>query len=74
MAGCISFVAIFAVSGVGAVFADPWTKTTATTGPDELEAGERAGPARAPVFSFGLENASYASAGPTGEDGNATRR
>jgi hypothetical protein len=40
----------------------------APPGPDGREAGELRSPARTPIFSFGLENASYAPAGPTGED------
>ena len=74
MAGCVSLVAIFAIAGIGAVFADPWAETLATAGPDGREAGELRGPARAPVFSFGLENASYAPADPTGEDGDGGPR
>jgi hypothetical protein len=68
MAGCVSLVAIFAIAGTGAVFADPWAEAVATTGPDGWEAGELRSPACAPVFSFGLENAYYAPVGPTGED------
>lgn len=68
MAGCVSVVTIVAVAGVGAVFADPWTETISKDGPNGLRAGEPGGPARAPIFSFGLENASYAPAGPTGDD------
>jgi hypothetical protein len=78
MAGCISLVAIFAIAGTGAVFADPWAEAVATAGPNGREpngrepngreAGELRSPARTPIFSFGLENASYAPVGPTGED------
>ena len=68
MAGCISLVAIFAIAGTGAVFADPWAEAVATADPDGQEAGELRGPARTSIFSFGLENASYAPADPTGED------
>ena len=68
MAGCISLVAIFAIAGTGAVFADPWAEAVATAGPNGREAGELRSPARTPVFSFGLENAYYAPTGPTGED------
>ena len=68
MAGCISLVAIFALAGTGAVFADPWAEAVATAGPNVREAGELRSPTRTPIFSFGLENASYAPAGPTGED------
>lgn len=74
MAGCVSLVAIFAIAGIGAVFADPWAETFATAGPEVRETGELRSPARAPIFSFGLENASYAPASPTGEDGNSPPR
>jgi len=74
MAGCVSLVAIFAIAGISAVFADPWAETIATAGTDGREAGELQSPARAPIFSFGLENASYAPAGPTGEDGDGLLR
>ncbi len=74
MAGCVSLVAIFAIAGIGAVFADPWAETVATAGPDEREAGEFWDPAPTPTFSFGLENATYAPAGPTGKDGDGAPR
>ena len=74
MAGCVSLVAIFAIAGIGAVFADPWAQTVATAGLDGREAGELRGPARTPIFSFGLENASHAPAGPAGEDGDGASR
>ena len=74
MAGCVSLVAIFAIAGIGVVFGDPWADTVATAGPDGREAGELRGPAHSPVFSFGLENAYYAPADSTGEDGNGASR
>jgi hypothetical protein len=74
MAGCVSLVAIFAVAGIGAVFADPWAETVTTAGADRREAGELRDPARAHVFSFGLENASYVPTGRTGEDGSGAPR
>lgn len=74
MAGCVSLVAIFAIAGIGAVFADPWAETVATAGPAGRETGELRSPARAPVFSFGLENAYYAPADSTGEDGKGAPR
>ncbi len=74
MAGCISLVAIFAIAGIGVVFADPWAETVATTGPGGREAGERQGLGGAPVFSFGLENADYSPADSTGENGDGTPR
>ncbi|QIN81872.1 hypothetical protein GBA63_03870 [Rubrobacter tropicus] len=74
MAGCVSLVAVFAMAGIGAVFAEPWAEVVATAGTDGREAGELGGPARAHIFSFGLENASYAPADPTGEDGSGKAR
>jgi uncharacterized membrane protein YwzB len=74
MVGCISLVAIVAVAGVGAIFADPWAETVATADLDRRETGELREPARSPVFSFGLENASYAAVGPAGEDGAGAPR
>lgn len=74
MAGCVSLVAIVAVAGIGAVFADPWIETVAAAGPELREAGELQGSTRAPIFSFGLENASYTPAGPTGDDGDGAPR
>ena len=70
MAGCVSLAAIFAVASIGAVFADPWTETVSKDDPSGLRAGEPGNPAGAPIFSFGLENASYAPAGPAGEGGD----
>lgn len=74
MAGCVSLVALFAIAGISAVFADPWAETVATAGSDGREAGELRGPARTPIFSFGLENASYTPAGPASEDGDGAPR
>ncbi len=74
MAGCVSLVAIFAIAGTGAVFADPWAEAVETAGAGGREAGELRSPARTPVFSFGLENAYYAPADSTGEDGNGASR
>jgi hypothetical protein len=59
MAGCVSLVTIVAVAGVGAIFASQWAEAVSKAGPDGLDADEFRGPSRAPVFSFGLENASY---------------
>ena len=72
MAACISLAAIIAVAGIGAVFADPWAETVSKVGPNGLRVGEPGGPA--PIFSFGLENASYAPTGQTGEDRDGATR
>ena len=74
MAGCVSLVAIFAIAGVGAVFADPWAEAVATAAPDEGESGGPRSPARTHIFSFGLENASYAPTVPKGEDRDTAPR
>jgi hypothetical protein len=74
MAGSVSLVAIFAIAGIGAAFADPWVETVAAAGSDEREASELRSPARTHLFSFGLENVSYAPAEPANEDrGGAPR-
>lgn len=74
MAGCVSFAAAVAFAAVGAIFAEPWVETAATVGPFGREAAEIQGPPRSSVFSFGLENASYAAAGPADEDGGSALR
>ena len=74
MASCVSLVAIFAIAGIGAVFAEPWAEVVAKAGTDEREADELRGATRSYIFSFGLENASYAPAGPKGEDGGGEPR
>ena len=74
MAACVSLVALFAMAGIGAVFADPWAEAVAKAAPDRREAGELRGPARTHIFSFGLENASYVPTDRTGEDGSGAPR
>lgn len=56
----VSILGFIAVAGVGAVFATQWVEAVSRTSLGELRADEPedASPARAPVFSFGLENAS----------------
>lgn len=71
MAGCVSFVAIFAIAVIGVVFADPWAETVAVAETDRREAYEFRAPARTPIFSFGLESASYAPGIPTDKNGGA---
>jgi hypothetical protein len=74
MAGCVSFATVVAVASVGALFVDPWVETVATTVSAERGAGELRVSSRSPIFSFGLENASYAEAGPTGRHGSGAPR
>lgn len=69
MAGCVSLVTVVAVAGVGAVFADPWVEAVATTDSGGRGSGELRVQAHSPVFSFGMENASYAAVGPAGGNG-----
>lgn len=75
MAGCVSLAGIFAIAGIGAVFADPWadTVTVADDGYRRDADGFRV-PARTPIFSFGLERSSHAPASPAGEHGKGTLR
>ena len=74
MTSCVSLVAMFAVAGIGAVFGDPWADTVATAGSDGRKVGDVRSPVRSPVFSFGLENASYTPVGPKSEDGDGAPR
>lgn len=71
MAGCVSLVTIVAVAGVSATFASQWVETVSEVGSDSFRAGELedGDQARSYIFSFGVENASYASPiEPTGTD------
>jgi hypothetical protein len=74
MAVCVSLVAVFTITGIGTFFADPWVQSVTTTVSAEWGASELQGPTRSSVFSFGLENASYAPAGPEGEHGDGALR
>ena len=61
MTTLISVVAVIAVAGISAVFAAQWTETVSGASSGEIQANklEDEGSARAYIFSFGLENASY---------------
>ena len=63
MATLVSVVAVTAVTGISAVLATQWVEAVSGASPDGIQAGklENQGPARAYIFSFGLENASYGS-------------
>jgi hypothetical protein len=63
MAILVSIVAVIACAGTSAVLATRWVETVSRAGFAGIEAGklEDDGSARAYVFSFGLENASYGS-------------
>ena len=63
MAILVSIVAVIACAGTSAVLASRWVEAVSRAGIAGIEAGklEDGGPARAYVFSFGLENASYGS-------------
>jgi hypothetical protein len=63
MAILVSVVAVVAVTGVSAVLAAGWIDATSRAS----FAGKPEGSARAYIFSFGLENASYGS--PTDSPG-----
>ena len=63
MAILVSIVAIIACAGTSAVLATRWVEAVSRAGFAGIEAGklEDDGSARAYIFSFGLENASYGS-------------
>ena len=63
MAILVSIVAVIACAGTSAVLASRWVEAVSRAGFAGIEAGklEDDGSARAYVFSFGLENASYGS-------------
>jgi hypothetical protein len=63
MAILVSIVAVIACAGTSAVLATRWVEAVSRAGFAGIEAGklEDAGSARAYIFSFGLENASYGS-------------
>jgi hypothetical protein len=57
----ISVVAVVAVTGISAVLAAGWIDATSRASFAGIQAGKLEGSARAYIFSFGLENASYGS-------------
>jgi hypothetical protein len=61
MTTLISVVAVIAVAGISAIFAAQWTEAVSGARSGEIQANklEDEGSARAYIFSFGLENASY---------------
>ncbi len=61
MTTLISFVAVIAVAGISAVFAAQWIEAVSGESSGEIQANKlnNEGPARAYIFSFGLENASH---------------
>jgi hypothetical protein len=63
MATLVSFVAVIAVAGISAVLATQWVEAVSRTNFAGIQANtlEDEGSARAYIFSFGLENASYGS-------------
>ena len=61
MAILVSVVAVIAVTGVSAVLAAGWIDATSRARFAGIQAGKLEGSARAYIFSFGLENASYGS-------------
>jgi hypothetical protein len=71
MAALVSVVAVVALSGIGALFADQWFEAITKAGLDTARAGELAGEGtmRAYTFSFGMENAPYASPADPAEPG-----
>jgi heme/copper-type cytochrome/quinol oxidase subunit 2 len=61
MTTLISVVAVIAVAGISAIFAAQWTEAVSGVSSGEIQANklEDESSARAYIFSFGLENASY---------------
>ncbi len=71
MFAVVSGVAVIAVSGVSAIFADQWFEAVSKSGLGSARTGELAGEGamRTYTFSFGMENARYASpADSTGKE------
>lgn len=69
MAALVSVVAVVALSGISALFADQWFEAISKANLDTARTGEPAGEGtmRAYTFSFGMENAPYTSpANPAG--------
>jgi hypothetical protein len=63
MTTLVSVVAVIAIAGISAVFAAQWTEALSGERSGEIQANKLndEGPARAYIFSFGLENATYVS-------------
>src|SRR5215217_8223622 len=63
MATLISVVAVIAVTGISALLAAQWVEAASRASVAGIQVGklEGEGSARAYIFSFGLENASYGS-------------
>ena len=63
MATLVSVVAVIALTGISAILAAQWIEAVSGVSSDGIQAGklEGEGSARAYIFSFGLENASYGS-------------
>jgi hypothetical protein len=61
MAILVSVVAVIAVTGISAVLAAGWIDATSRASFAGIQAGKLEDSARAYIFSFGLENASYGS-------------
>ena len=72
----VSVAAAVAVAGMSAVLATRWAEAVSGASPDGIQANklEGEGSARAYIFSFGLENASYGSpVDPTSAKKNRNR-
>jgi hypothetical protein len=63
MAALVSVVAAIAVAGISAVLTTQWIEAVSRASSDGIQSDklEGEGSARAYIFSFGLENASYGS-------------
>jgi hypothetical protein len=65
MAILVSVVAVIAVTGISAVLTAGWIDATSRASFAGIHTGKLEGSARAYIFSFGLENASYGSPADT---------
>lgn len=66
MAALVTVVAVVALSGISALFAEGWFEVISKAGLDTARTGDLAseGTMRTYTFSFGMENAPYTSTGP----------
>jgi hypothetical protein len=71
MAGLVSVVAVIAIVGIGAIFGAQWSEAVSSATSDGTQAKvQEEVPARAYIFSFGLEHVSNA----TPNESNANQR
>ena len=72
MATLVSVVAVIAIAGIGAIFGGQWSEAVSSATSDDIRTdGQEGLPARAYLFSFGLEHVSNAA---SAESRSATQR